>query len=53
MGQPGWGGGAEEVVGEVGVEEGEVVVGAEGGMAVRLHRGSPLLSAGTQEVEQT
>lgn len=35
------------------MEEGGAAVGAAGGMAVRLHRGSPLLSAGTQEVQQT
>lgn len=53
MGQPGW---AEGVgVGVEGAGEGGVgeAAGAGGGTAVMLHRESPLLSVGTQEVPQT
>ena len=52
MGRPGWGAEAGEE--EEGVAGEEVVVeeGGVGGMAVTLYRGSPLLSVGTQDVQQ-
>lgn len=52
MGRPGWGAEVAEEEEEVVAEEEEGVEGVVGGMAVMLNRGSPLLSVGTQEVQQ-